>query len=157
MVQTRNRVPNSRRVTRVAVLQALSEVDCVSHALDDVISHRRESMALSPPAARFLTSMTEGVLENIHQLDKIITEFAPHWPVSNMSVIDRNLLRMAIYEITMRGDTPPKVAINEAVELAKVFGSESSPRFVNGVLGSVMATSFSERPSPIINSADTEV
>ena len=157
MAQTRNRVPNSRRVTRVAVLQALSEVDCVSHTLDDVLLHRRESMSLSPPAARFLASMTEGVLENIHQLDKIITEFAPHWPISNMSVIDRNLLRMAIYELTMRGDTPPKVAINEAVELAKVFGSESSPRFVNGVLGSVMATSFSEKPSPIINSADTEV
>ncbi len=156
MVQTRNRAPNSRRVTRVAVLQALSEVDCVSHALDDVLSHRRESLALSPPADRFLTSMAEGVLENIQQLDKIITEFAPHWPVPNMSVIDRNLLRMAIYEITMRGDTPPKVAINEAVELAKVFGSESSPRFVNGVLGSVMETSL-KRPSPIINSADTEV
>lgn len=158
MVQTQNRVPNSRRVTRVAVLQALSEVDCVSHDLDDVLSYRRESLELSPPAARFLTSMAEGVLENIHELDKIITEFAPSWPVPHMSVIDRNLLRMAIYEITMGSDTPPKVAINEAVELAKVFGSESSPRFVNGVLGSVMARSLSKRrPSPIINSADTEV
>ena len=74
-----------------------------------------------------------------------------------MSVIDRNLLRMAIYEMTMRSDTPPKVAINEAVELAKVFGSESSPRFVNGVLGSVMETSLSKQPSPITISDDTEV
>ena len=157
MVQTQDRVSNSRRLTRVAVLQVLSEVDCVSHDLDDVLSYRRESHDLSPPAYRFLTSMTEGVLENIHELDKIITEFAPSWPVPHMSVIDRNLLRMAIYEITMGSDTPPKVAINEAVELAKVFGSESSPRFVNGVLGSVMETSLSESPSPIINSADTEV
>ena len=157
MVQTRNRATNSRRVTRAAVLQALSEVDCVSHALDDVLSYRRESQEFSPPADEFLTRMTSGVLENIHELDKIITEFAPSWPISNMSVIDRNLLRMAIYEMTMRGDTPPKVAINEAVELAKVFGSESSPRFVNGVLGSVMETSVSKRTSPITNSADTEV
>lgn len=157
MALIRNRVPNTRRLMRVAVLQVLSEVDCVSHALDDVLSYRRESQDLSAPADEFLTGMTEGVLENINELDKIITEFAPSWPVSHMSVIDRNLLRMAIYEMTMGGDTPPKVAINEAVELAKVFGSDSSPRFVNGVLGSVMETSVSKELSPITNSADTEV
>ena len=157
MAHIQNRVSNSRRVTRAAVLQVLSEVDCVSHTLDDVLSYRRESQDLSAPADEFLTCMTEGVLENINELDKIITEFAPSWPVSHMSVIDRNLLRMAIYEMTMEGDTPPKVAINEAVELAKVFGSDSSPRFVNGVLGSVMETSVSKRLSPITNSADTEV
>ena len=157
MVQTQNRVSNSRRLTRAAVLQVLSEVDCVAHDLDDVLSYRRESQELSPRADEFLTGMTEGVIENIYELDKIITEFAPSWPVSHMSVIDRNLLRMAIYEMTMRSDTPPKVAINEAVELAKVFGSESSPRFVNGVLGSVMETSLSKQPSPITISDDTEV
>lgn len=157
MVQTQNRASNSRRSTRAAVLQVLSEVDCVAHTLDDVLSYRRESQELSPMADEFLTCMTEGVLENICELDKIITEFAPSWPVSHMSVIDRNLLRMAIYEMTMRSDTPPKVAINEAVELAKVFGSESSPRFVNGVLGSVMETSLSKKPSLITISDDTEV
>ena len=157
MVQTQNRAFNSRRLTRAAVLQVLSEVDCVDHPLDDVLSYKRESQELSPTADEFLTCMAEGVLENIHELDKIITEFAPSWPVSHMSVIDRNLLRMAIYEMTMRSDTPPKVAINEAVELAKVFGSESSPRFVNGVLGSVMETSLSKEPSLITISDDTEV
>ena len=157
MVQTQNRVPNSRRLTRAAVLQTLSEVDCVDHTLDEVLSYKRESQEFSPRADEFLTCMTEGVLENIYELDKIITEFAPSWPVSHMSVIDRNLLRMAIYEMTMRSDTPPKVAINEAVELAKVFGSESSPRFVNGVLGSVMEASLSKQPSPIAVSEDTEV
>ncbi len=132
-------------------------MDCVDHALGDVLSYRRQSQEFAAPADEFLTYMSEGVLENIHELDKIIAEFAPSWPVSHMSVIDRNLLRMAIYEMTMWGDTPPKVAINEAVELAKVFGSESSPRFVNGVLGSVMETSLSNQPSPTTNSADTEV
>ena len=157
MALIQNRVSNTRRLTRAAALQVLSEVDCVSHTLEDVLSYRRESQDLSAPADEFLTGMTEGVLENINELDKIITEFAPSWPVSHMSVIDRNLLRMAIYEMTMGGDTPPKVAINEAVELAKVFGSDSSPRFVNGVLGSVMETSVSKKLSPITNSADTEV
>ncbi len=157
MALIQNRVPNTRRLMRAAVLQVLSEVDCVSHTLDDVLSYRRESQDLSAPADEFLTGMTEGVLENINELDKIITEFAPSWPVSHMSVIDRNLLRMAIYEMTMGGDAPPKVAINEAVELAKIFGSDSSPRFVNGVLGSVMETSVSKELSPITSSADTEV
>ena len=147
----------SRRLTRVAVLQTLSEIDCVAHSLEDVLSYKRGRQRFTTAANEFLTYMTQGVLENIHELDKIITEFAPSWPVSHMSIIDRNLLRMAIYEMTMRSDTPPKVAINEAVELAKVFGSESSPKFVNGVLGSVMANSLSKRPSPITNSADTEV
>ena len=157
MALIQNRVPNTRRLMRAAALQVLSEVDCVSHTLDDVLSYRRESQDLSAPADEFLTGMTEGVLENINELDKIITEFAPSWPVSHMSVIDRNLLRMAIYEMTIGGDAPPKVAINEAVELAKIFGSDSSPRFVNGVLGSVMETSLSKELSPITNSADTEV
>ena len=157
MAQIQNRTLNSRRLTRCVALQALSEVDCVSHSLDQVLSDRRENHELSPRANEFLTCITEGVLENLHELDKIIAEFAPSWPISHMSVIDRNLLRMAIYEMTIRDDTPPKVAINEAVELAKVFGSESSPRFVNGVLGSVMVASLLECPSPITISADTEV
>ncbi len=157
MVQTQNRAPNSRRMTRGAALQALSEVDCVDHDLDDVLSYMRESQKFSPRADEFLTYMTEGVLENIYELDKIIMEFAPSWPISHMSVVDRNLLRMAIYEMTMWGGTPPKVAINEAVELAKVFSSESSPRFVNGVLGSVMENSLPKASSPITNSADMEV
>ncbi len=154
MAHIQSRTLNSRRMTRCVALQALSEIDCVAHSLEQVLSDRRESHELSPSADEFLTCMTEGVLENIHELDKIIAEFAPNWPISNMSVIDRNLLRMGIYEMVIRGDTPPKVAINEAVELAKVFGSESSASFVNGVLGSVMVA---PRPKPNYNFADTEV
>lgn len=157
MVQMQNKAPGARRLTRCVALQALSEVDCVAHSLDQALSYRRESHKLSMDADKFLTRLTEGVVGNIRELDKIITEFAPNWPISHMSVIDRNLLRMAIYEIVMEGGTPPKVAINEAVEIAKIFGSESSPRFVNGVLGAVMATSFPKIPSPIIISANTEV
>jgi N utilization substance protein B len=73
-------------------------------------------------------------------LDRLIGRYAPEWPVDQIAIVDRNILRMAIYEILHRADTPTKVAINEAVELAKEFGSDSSGRFVNGVLGSLVAT-----------------
>ena len=136
----RKNLSNSRRRTRIAALQTLCEVDSVDHTLDEVLSHHQQGREFSESAREFLVRLTSGVLENIDGLDKIITELAPSWPLSQMAIIDRNLLRMAIYEMRMWGETPPKVAINEAVELAKAFGSESSPKFVNGVLGSVMET-----------------
>ena len=95
---------------------------------------------MTPSARVFAHNLVEGVLNNQTEIDTIISDFAPSWPITQMAIVDRNILRMAIYEMILGGDTPPKVAINEAVELAKVFGSDSSPRFVNGVLGSVMET-----------------
>ena len=124
----------------MAVLQVLCEVDSVRHDAGDVLDRRVVDEKFSPSAEDFVQKLSWGVLENLQEIDKIISEFAPNWPLSQMAIVDRNLLRVAIYEIVMDSDTPPKVAINEAVELAKVFGSESSPKFVNGVLGSVMET-----------------
>ena len=137
--------PSSRRRTRIAAFQTLCEVDLANHSLDQVLSQTKKSHNFSKSATEFLTALTTGVLENIQRIDKMITEFAPTWPISQMAVTDRNLLRMAIYEMAMLGETPPKVAINEAVEVAKVFGSESSPRFVNGVLGSVLETTIANK------------
>ncbi len=136
---------STRRRTRVAAFQALCEIDLVNHNLEQVLAETETFHDLSRSATEFLTVLTTGVLENIQQIDNVITEFAPSWPISQMAVTDRNLLRMAIYEMAMLGETPPKVAINEAVEVAKVFGSESSPRFINGVLGSVMQTQLAEK------------
>ena len=79
-----------------------------------------------------------GVLANQPEIDKIIATYAPDWPISQMAIVDRNILRVAIFEILMGDDAPPKVAINEAVELGKVYGANRSPMFVNGVLGSLM-------------------
>ena len=138
MAQTHDKVFHSRRTARVAALQTLCEVDSVDHPLDEVLMYARQSWSFSAPASRFLGRLAGGVLENIAELDKIISEFAPSWPISQMAIVDRNLLRMGIYEISKGSETPPKVAINEAVEMAKAFGSESSPKFVNGVLGAVM-------------------
>ena len=94
--------------------------------------------SLSSQVHEFALRIINGVVDNRERIDKLISGFAPNWPLSQMAIVDRNILRLAIYEIMLGGETPPKVAINEAVELAKVFGSDSSSRFVNGVLGSVM-------------------
>ena len=90
--------------------------------------------------ADFARDLVEGVSTHQQRLDGLVGRYAPEWPVDQIAIIDRNILRMAIFEILMRDDTPVKVAINEAVELAKEFGSDSSGRFVNGVLGSLVSS-----------------
>ncbi len=87
----------------------------------------------------FAQELLGGVSKSRSGLDNVITRYAPAWPVSQLSVIDRNILRIALFELIYTPGTPRKTAINEAVELAKIFGSESSARFVNGVLGSAMS------------------
>lgn len=116
----------------------LYEVDCASHA-PAVVLYRRLSRNDLPPAYEdFARHLVAGVLEHQDVLDAFIHEHAPEWPLEQMAYIDRNILRMAIFEFAIDGGTPVKVAINEAVELAKLFGSDSAPRFVNGVLGSLV-------------------
>ena len=134
------RGPTTRRETRIVALQALYEADVAGRDPMAVLERRAEEDALSPSAKVFARKLVAGALENRERLDNIISTFAPSWPIDQMAIVDRNLLRMAVYEMMLGGETPPKVAINEAVELAKIFGSESSPRFVNGVLGSVIET-----------------
>ncbi len=134
-------VPTPRRKARAVALQVLYEIDGASHPEDQVLETRLASERVSESAEGFVRTLVRGVLENQDFIDDKIAGFAPAWPISQMALVDRNLLRIAIFEmVMMRGETPPKVAINEAVELAKVFGSDSSPRLVNGVLGSVMET-----------------
>jgi N utilization substance protein B len=127
-----------RRRSRVVALQALYEIDCASHPPAAVLRRRLVENDLSPPYGEFARHLVKGVLENQPVLDDFIHEYAPEWPLGQMAYIDRNILRMAIFEFAIDGSTPVKVAINEAVELAKWFGSDSAPRFVNGVLGSLV-------------------
>ena len=138
---TQVRVATTRRRTRAIALQVLYEIDSVAHDSANILDSRIEDMSLSPSAEGFARSLVEGILANLQSIDTTITEFAPSWPLSQMAIVDRNILRMAIYELLVSKETPHKVVINEAVELAKVFGTESSPKFVNGVLGSVMEES----------------
>ncbi len=124
---------------RVAVLQALYEIDCTGHSPGVVIAQRLQEAQLPLAANQFATDLAQGVIANREWLDGLIGRYAPEWPVNQIAIIDRNVLRIAIYEILYGDDTPVKVAINEAVELAKQFGSDSSGRFVNGVLGTLVA------------------
>lgn len=89
--------------------------------------------------AEFTWQIIQGVVDNLSKIDKIIEKSAPEWPIDQITIIDRNILRIGLYELIFgnREEVPPKVAINEAIELAKTFGGESSGRFINGVLGTV--------------------
>lgn len=87
--------------------------------------------------AQFASFLVQGVIAHQDGMDKLIARYAPEWPLDQMAIIDRNILRMAIFEFLVSGETPVKVAINEAVELAKTYGSDSAPRFINGVLGTL--------------------
>ena len=128
-----------RRRARIIALQVLYEVDCVAHDLEETVDRLLEEALLPEEGAGFTRELVRGVLTNRDRIDNMIQTYAPAWPVSQLAAIDRNILRLAIYEILFDNRVPVKAAINEAVELAKAFGSDNSPRFINGVLGSVSA------------------
>lgn len=119
-------------------MQALYEVDTSTHTVDASLATHIDSRCLPAVVETYARELVEGVFGNLEQIDDLISTYAPSWPVNQLAAVDRNVLRVAIFEIISGGDTPPKVAVNEAVELAKGFGSESSPKFINGVLGSVL-------------------
>ena len=129
---------STRRRARAVALQVLYEADEARHDPAQALKSRLSEEPLSASAEAFTRKLVQGVLDNRAEIDPMISTFAPTWPVSQIAALDRNILRLAIFEIMMDAETPPKVAINEAVELGKVFGAESSPKFVNGVLGSII-------------------
>jgi N utilization substance protein B len=114
--------------------------------LDLVVQRRIEDEGLPVQGIPFVFHLVNGVVQYKHHLDSLIQRYAPEWPIEQMAPIDRNILRMALFEFNIDGKTPVKVAINEAVELAKLFGSDSAPRFVNGVLGSLSGQSLPTPP-----------
>lgn len=129
----------SRRHARSTALKALYELDTTNHLPGIVLTHRLADEDLSPEGELFARQLVTGVLQYREHLDELIQHYAPEWPIEQMAVIDRNLLRIAIYEFDIAHITPMKVAINEAIEMAKIYGADSAPRFINGVLGSLVA------------------
>ncbi len=126
-----------RRKARIIALKALYESDSVGHRAAEILSRLLEETPAPADVVAFAQELVSGVLDHRQEIDEVISQKAPAWPLDQVAVIDRNILRLAIYEILIDNRVPVRAAINEAVELAKSFGGESSPKFVNGVLGSV--------------------
>ena len=128
----------ARTRARGIALQALYEIDLVNHPPVQVLQERLAEDPQTEELAEFIRQILFGVLPLRGLLDIVIAKFAPEWPLDQIAAVDRNILRIAVWEFAGAQGTPVKVAINEAVELAKAFGSDSAPRFVNGVLGSLV-------------------
>ena len=127
----------SRTRARSVALQALYEIDMTNHAPGTVLEERLAETDLDEKLSEFARQIVFNVLPLVEKLDLLIAQHAPEWPLDQVASIDRNILRIALWEIAASDQTPIKVAINEAVELGKMYGSDSTPRFVNGVLGSL--------------------
>ena len=127
----------SRTRARSIALQVLYENDMANHPPADTLRERLEESPLTDDLAEFAREIIFGVLPLAPELDQIIAKYAPEWPLDQIAAIDRNILRISCWEFAIQNETPVKVAINEAVEIAKLYGSDSAPRFINGVLGSL--------------------
>jgi len=132
----------NRHLQRSVAMQVLFEWDFQgrhNESIDEIISRNVKEFAPGIEESGFVTALVNGTLKNLPTVDALIEKCAPEWPLDQVTIIDRNVLRLGIYELMHGnyGEVPPKVAINEAIELAKTFGGESSARFVNGVLGTI--------------------
>ena len=142
-----------RRQARVVALQTLYEYDASQHGVDVVLARHIAERQLTARVQEFATALAHGVLAHLGEIDALIEGAAHEWPLNQMARIDRNILRLAIYEIVFDNAVPAKAAINEAVELAKTFGSDTSRRFVNGVLGTIV----NQSPGSPASTSESEV
>ena len=130
---------NLRRKSRMAALQSLFAADVRGEGAESSLDWLAEEDLLQATTVKFAACLVRGVTNSCADLDGVIQRYAPAWPVAQLPLVDRNILRIALFELIHTPNVPRKTAVNEAVELAKVFGGDSSARFINGVLGSVMA------------------
>ncbi|GHO87725.1 N utilization substance protein B [Dictyobacter formicarum] len=134
-------------------LQTLYEYDIANHAPEEVLQRHAEERNLHPKVVEYASELVLGAYNQLANIDTHIQSAAREWPLQQMARIDKNILRLAIYEILFNNTVPAKAAINEAVELAKTYGSETSSRFVNGVLGTI----FNRAQQQPISKAESEV
>lgn len=132
----------SRHLSRSVAMQTLYEWDFRGRKveeLSEITDRNIKEFASGMEDTTFIHQLIDGTIKRVGEIDKIIEKAAPQWPLSQVAIVDRNVLRVGLYELLFgkRDEVPPKVAINEAIELAKSFGGESSGKFVNGVLGTV--------------------
>jgi N utilization substance protein B len=145
---TRAKAHSDRRQARTVAMQTLYEFDTTGHDVDETLQRDAAGLRLSAESLAYAEELTHGVLARLEVIDAEIAKVASDWPISQMARIDKNILRLAIYEILYNNAVPARAAINEAVELAKRFGGDTSSRFVNGVLGAIVGQSVELPPSP---------
>jgi N utilization substance protein B len=134
---TNERALHERIKARGVILQALYEIDCADHDVEDVLNHTLTALDFSDDNKLFIKTIVRGIRKNIYAIDDEISKYAPAWPIDQIALVDRNILRIAAFEMLYQKDVPSGVIINEAVELAKAFGADNAPRFINGVLSSM--------------------
>ncbi len=131
---------SNRHLARTISMQSLYQWDFLEQPkdrIDEIIQNTKEEFAPQFDDAGFVNDLVHGVVNSIETIDEIITHYAPDWPLDQITIVDRNILRIGTYELKISDNIPSKVAINEAIEMAKTFGGEASGRFVNGVLGAI--------------------
>lgn len=131
---------SNRHLARSIAMQTLYQWDFNKQetaTTPEILRHNLEEFAPGLDDEGFASSLVQGVIKNIKTIDETITQYAPQWPISQITMVDRNVLRLGVYELKFTSDVPSKVAINEAIEIAKTFGGNSSGRFINGVLGAI--------------------
>ncbi len=137
-----------RRNARILALQALYEVDVSRHEGGNALAALLAEEAHSEESASYARVLVSGVRDNVERIDALIAETATSWPIDQLSVVDRNILRLAVYELLYGQGIPPKVALNEAIDLGKEFGSENSGSFINGILDALYSKLLKDNADP---------
>ncbi len=127
----------TRSKAREAALQTLYKLDMMGGDINKIIEKVKDGLEINNSGKEFYESLVRGIRDNINEIDRLIEEFSENWSISRMAVVDKNILRLAMFELRLSTGTPYKVIINESIELAKRFGSEDSGAFVNGILDRV--------------------
>ena len=128
----------ARRKARELALQMLYQHDLSGNSVETIIDTFEELQKANPSTREFATMILHGTVKNLAQIDEMITAQADNWRLSRMAVVDRNIIRMSIYEFLHQNDTPKLVIIDEAIEIAKKFGTVKSPPFINGILDGIL-------------------
>jgi len=139
-----------RSAARRVALQVLYEIDCSDHLVGDVIAARLSEEEMSRRVEKYVRQIVEGVIANRDQLDTFIQRFASEFPLDQVAIIDRNILRLGVYELAAQQNTSVNVIIAEAMELANIYGAEGSLRFVNGVLGAIAAEATADNSPQLV-------
>lgn len=131
----------NRHLGRVIAMQTLYQADfnekLTMKDLNEIIDYQVVDLAGNFENRDFVDYLVKNVIENLEELNRLVEKYAPEWPLDKITIVDRNILRIGVWELVHDDSIPPKVAINEAIEIAKIFGGETSGKFVNGVLGSL--------------------